>query len=460
MNTGSLTRALNFIQDWLADRYQREEVPGFVVAVAHQGKVRMNVAFGYADLERRIPMTPDHIFHIASHSKTFTATAIMQLQEQGRLAIDHPASRYLPWLSSHQDPRWQLVTIRQLLSHGAGVIRDGLESDFWSLTIPFPDAERFSKEILETDLVLENNQEMKYSNYGYTLLGMVIEAASGQPYNEFVLENIVRPLGLTRTFPEYRPDLQQPNPDHMVTGYSRRDLRTRRPLPHPNTQAMSAATGFVSTTADLCQYFTAQMVASGDLLSDESKKAMQKPEWPQKNAEGTVVGAYGLGFFRKSFGTRETFGHGGGFPGCITNTMADPKDNLVVTALTNAIDGPADALVAAVYQIINFFQDHSSDSPHRLYEGHYMNLWDSVRYVAAGDSLYAVHGVGWNPLAFVETLTEVGDAVFRIDKTGSGSSKGERVQFTNDEGCVKTVNSAGATLWPREVWLQKHQSAL
>lgn len=459
MHEDILKRALSFAHEWLQDRYEREEVPGFVVAVSYRGHILLNEAFGYANLERRIPMTTDHVFRIASHSKTFTATAVMQLVETGRLKLDDAVVDYIPWLSNNADRRWSHVTIRQLMSHGAGVIRDGFDTDYWSLRRDFPDTQEFIDEISQIDLVLDNNQQMKYSNYGYTLLGLIIEATSGESYNDFVLNHIVKPLGLAHTFPEYRPHLHEPNPSDLVTGYSRRDLKVRRPLENVDTKAMSPATGFAATAGDLCRYFTAHMQGSGELLHDESKKEMQRAQWPQRSADGTVLGAYGLGFFLKTYGKRETFGHSGGFPGCITNTMADPNDQLVVVALTNAIDGPAESLVSGLYSIISYFQEEITESPYRSLEGHFTNLWESVRMVATGQELRAVYGAGWNPLAMVEKLIPDGDLTFRIARTGSGGSQGEHVRFIVKDGHVERVIDAGATLWPRAVWLRHHEEA-
>lgn len=129
---------LTFINSWLTLRQKWETYPGFVVAIAKDGKLLFNNAYGLANLEDNIPMTPDHVFRIASHSKTFTATAIMQLHESGKLQLDDLAVSYLPWLQRHKDERWKTVTLRQLMSHSAGVVRDGLDANYWRLQRDFP----------------------------------------------------------------------------------------------------------------------------------------------------------------------------------------------------------------------------------------------------------------------------------------------------------------------------------
>jgi len=458
MRREALIKAVGYIRSWLDERYQQETVPGFVAAVSYNGETLMNEAYGYADLERKTRMTTGHVFRIASHSKTFAATAIMLLQEDGKLRIDDPVAAYVPWLTNHPDQRWPHVTLRQLLSHGAGVVRDGIDADYWGLERPFPDAERFAGEMRETGLILENNTKMKYSNYGYSLLGLVVENVSGRPFNDFVLERIIRPLGLEHTFPEYRPELSQPQAQDLVTGYSRRDGGARVPIAAISTNAMSAATGFCSTAEDLCNYFAAQMVGSGKLLSDESKKEMQRGQWPVVVPGQPRDTEYGLGFFLHQEDGRRTFGHSGGFPGCITKTMADGDEGIVVTALTNAIDGPAASLVTGIYKIIGYFEKQPATQAEHdwsMLEGSYCNLWNAARIVQAGDALVTVNPEGWDPLGLVEKMEWVEGYTFRIVETSSGSSEGERVRFHVDDGRVSRVTHGGSTLWPLNVWREK-----
>jgi D-alanyl-D-alanine carboxypeptidase len=447
MEAKTLERALRFTRGWLAERYEAESIPGFVAAVAHQGTVVLSEAHGYADLERRVPMTTGHVFRIASHSKTFTATTVMQLAEEGRLRIDDPAASYLPWLKGHKDGRWANVTLRQLLSHGAGVIRDGLRSNFWHLERPFPDAEAFIAEMRETDLVLDNNLKMKYSNYGYTVLGLVIEAVTGQPYNAVVAERVVAPLNLRQTHPDYRPEL----PADFATGYTRRVGGGRLPIDHVGTGAMSAATGFCSTAEDICAYFTAQMVGSGKLLSDESKKEMQRAAWPSLVPGQPSKSDYGLGFDLRRSEERKLFGHGGGFPGFITRTMADGEGGLVITALTNAVDGPAESIVLGIHRILRYFEQHAPTSGHdwSALEGRYANLWGTTNVIAADGGLVTVTSAGWDPLAAPNKLEWVEDRTFRITECASGGNEGELLRFHPESGALER---SGTLSWTSDEW--------
>src|SRR5689334_19741229 len=171
----AMRTGIAYADSWLEYRREFRDIPGLIAAVRYKGELLLSKAYGRANLEQDIAMTTRHIFRIASHSKTFTATAIMQLVEQGRLRLDDRASASLPWLESD-------VTIRHLLNHAGGIIRDTRDPDFWQLERPFPDRDELCS-MTGDGLIFEPNQTFKYSNIGYGLLGLVIEAVTGGSYN-------------------------------------------------------------------------------------------------------------------------------------------------------------------------------------------------------------------------------------------------------------------------------------
>lgn len=454
MNEKALTQATQYIVDWLRFKYEREDIPGFVVAIAHKGEVIFNEAYGYANLETKEKMTPHHIFRIASHSKTFTATAIMQLQEQGKLQIDDYVIDSLPWLNEHKDRRWAKVTIRQLLSHGAGVIRDGMQSDYWQLHYSFPDEAKLKKDILEAELVLDADVKMKYSNYGYSLLGMVVEIASGQSYNEYVTKNIVYALELKNTGPELVTSIK----DKLVTGHTRPDFDKKRlPITKDiNTHAMSSATGFYSCTEDLCKYFSAHIIGSGKLLTDASKKEMQAAAWKVENVKDKEE--YGLGLEIEHVGKRRLFGHGGGFPGNITNSLVDAERDLVVIVLTNANGTAVGKISKAVIKVLDYFERNYKDhgKPNK-FRGRFMNLWSPVDIISMSvNKLVAPSPFDWELFDNVEELKKVDNNTFKITKTDSFSSPGELVKFNfGKNGVIESVNYAGSTMLPEKEYIKQ-----
>jgi D-alanyl-D-alanine carboxypeptidase len=454
MNEKALQRSCAYIKDWLMFHYEREDNPGFVVAIAHKGKVLLNEAYGYANLENKQKLTPQHIFRIASHSKTFTATAIMQLQEQGKIKIDDKVTDYVLWLKDHKDERWQNVTIRQLMSHSAGVTRDGPANDYWNVEAPFPSKDEFRAQMLEAELVIDNNTQLKYSNYGYALLGEVIEAVSGSTYHNYVTINIVEQLGLTNTGPEFN----ESNKGRLVTGYSRKGPGKKRlPIVNINTNSMASATGFYSTAEDLCTYFNAHMQGSGKLLRDESKKEMQRVQWQAENTRDKVD--YGLGLDIEYVNEHRLFGHGGGFPGNITKSYFDPKNELVVIALTNANGSPTALMGKSIVKVIDYFQDEPAEPKWVKFQGRYMSLWRDSDYIAIGNKLVVSSSDSWEPFSAPEELEHVEGNLFKISKTDSFSSVNETVEFTLDSsGKVVAVNYAGARVLPEDAYIKKMAS--
>lgn len=456
MNSEKLNKALKFIDSFLKLRYEKNNWPGFVVAISHKGKIVFNNAYGYANLERKEKLTKDHVFRIASHSKTFTATAIMQLVEQKRLRLDDCVAQYLPWLGEHKDKRFKKITIKQLLSHGSGIIRDGLDANYWQMGRSFPDTEQLKEEMLEANLVMNPNTQMKYSNVGFSLLGLVIAEVSGMSYHDYINKNMIEPLGLKNTGSEL--DLKIIN---RVTGYSRRNKHNvRLPIEDIDTRGMSSATGFYSTSEDLCEYFNAQMIGSGKLLSDGSKKLMQKAEWKVKNNLAKVK--YGLGFEICPIGEHELFGHPGGFPGQITMTLCDPKKELVVTVLTNCIDGMADFKAKGIFSILYYFEKNyhlNFKNDLSKFEGRFMDLWGAENVVSMGDRLVSVYLDAFTPFNNPQELEYINSNTLKIVKADGFYAEGELVHYNfGEKGEIKSVEFGGATMLPEKEYLAKTEN--
>jgi D-alanyl-D-alanine carboxypeptidase len=449
-----LSRAIDFISPWLQYRYEQLEMPGFVVAIAHDGKIEFNQAYGYANLEHKTRMTVDHIFRIASHSKTFAATAIMQLAEDKLLSIDDPVVKHVSWLNDHADARMKQITIRQLLSHSAGIIRDGSDSNYWQVSCSFPNQEQFKKQFMASSLIVDNNSLMKYSNFGYTLIGCVIENVSGNSFNQYVQDRILSPLNLDNTGPEFKEEILS----KLATGYSCRIIDKQRiPISKQiDTQAMSSATGFYSTAADMCKYFAAQFIGTGKLLSDESKKEMQRMQWRVNNTKENEE--YGLGFGIDYCGDRRLVGHGGGFPGHITRTFFDSQAKLVVVVLTNCINGEAKTMGKGIVSVINHFEesnknmDKSSIERLQKFTGRFMELWGDLAIVENGNKFLAIGTNNWFPFNEDQRIGELDyfdDSTLKITRAHGFYSQGESVIYNrNGDESIQSIRYAGCDMLP------------
>lgn len=453
MNRRALDRSLAYVDSWLGWRCPRADLTGCAVAVSLRGKLAFSEAYGYADTSSRTVLRADDVFRVASHSKSFTATAILQLAERGRLGLDEPIVRHLHWLAGHQDRRITTVTIRQVLDHGAGIFRDGADADFWQLARPFPDVDELKEEVIGADLVFDPNVSMKYSNVGYGLLGLLIEALSGITYAQYLEEHIVGPLRLSSTAADLVPELR----DRAVTGHGRRGPDgVRLAVPELGTAALASATGVASTAPDLCTFYSALFPGSKKLLSDESKREMQRVHFrvhrPMAGDED-----YGLGLSLLRLGDRRTFGHAGGFPGQVSRTIADARDGIVVSVLVNCADGAPTDVARGILKVIDFFQERGSGavtpSLKRL-EGRYVDLFSAVDLVATDQSMAAGDPDTWDPFNEAPGLERAGPGTLRITDQSSYGSPGELVRFHSAGGKVESLRWAGTTMWPEESWLE------
>ncbi|HWV23100.1 MAG TPA: serine hydrolase domain-containing protein [Thermomicrobiales bacterium] len=445
----AIKQALAYVPQYF--EFQREYMPfvGAQVAVRVDGELIFNEAFGYADLADEKPLTTEHLFRIASHSKTFTGVAIMQLVEQGKLRLDDEAQQYVPELKG--SPMGS-VTVRELLAHGSGMTRDGDDSTFWALNRPFPDREELLQTIREDGKVLEPNEHFKYSNIGYSLLGLIIEGASGVPYREYVTTNIVDRLGLENTGPELRMD----RIDDYAKGYSVRAFGPNRiEIDHIDTFEESSATGFYSTAADVTAYFQAHLDGNDTILSDGSKRRMRQVQWTISDDA-----QYGLGLSITRVNGRTYYGHSGGYPGHITMSKFDPDRKLSISVLTNAADGPAADLCIAILHLI----DLALDSKHEAktdpqpdeklapFTGRFAGLWGILDVVNLGGRLYLLAPTSDNPAAEATEMEVVSDTGLKCVGDKGFGGYGEVMRYTFDEnGRVSSIRgTSGARMIPIE----------
>jgi len=162
-----LRPAIDYIRDWLQFQLDSSLQPGCIIAVAYHGEIVAEHAFGIANVATSEKLTPRHRFRIASHSKAFTAAGIMKLREQRRLRLDDPVGQYVKGLH----PQVAAATIAQLLSHSAGLTRDGGDSGQFIDSRPYANADELLAE-LRQPTAIEPNTRFKYSNHGYGLLGL------------------------------------------------------------------------------------------------------------------------------------------------------------------------------------------------------------------------------------------------------------------------------------------------
>lgn len=438
-----LREVLAYYDSWLKFNQRYLRVPGIQAAVFAGGSVAFSAAYGSADVENDVPLTERHLFRIASHSKTFTATAVLQLVEQGRLRLDDKAAQHVTEIVG--TPLGER-TVRELLAHAGGVTRDSLDADWWQLYTTFPDRDQLLAVLREdSSAVIPENERFKYSNIGYGLLGLVVEAAAGTSYNAYVQTSIVDKLGLTGLGPELDPARSS----EYAAGYSALAYADRRvPIEHVDTRALAAATGFFGNAQDLVTYFSAHLPEDDRLLSDKSKREMQHPLWQTSDKDWP---RYGLGLQIAKVGERRLFGHGGGYPGHITRSLVDGSAGIAVSVFTNAIDGPAQQLAEAFFKLLDLAgsKDRPEDATDlSRFTGRYANLWGVSDIVQLGGRLYALDPTGGDPADQPTALEPDGDSL--LVTQDFGGAYGQRYEFTFDsDGRPEKVRHAmGLSAYP------------
>ena len=425
-----LAAALDYIPRWIDYQMRLTEQPGCTVAVAHKGKLVLEQAFGHADLVRDLALTPRHRFRVASHSKTFTAAGILKLREEGRLQLDDRVGDFVFGL--HADVAD--TTVMQLLSHTAGLIRDGFDAGQWQDRRPFLNADEI-RDDLSRGTTIEPNSRFKYSNHGYGLLGLVIEAVTGETYVEWIAREIVAASGLEET----APDAPLPKATPFAHGHSSKlPLGKRVLIPATNpTNALAPATGFISTAADLARFFgSLSPTAKKSVLSVESRREMTRRQW--RDAYNSMERWYGLGTISGTLGAWDWFGHSGGFQGTITRTLCVPSQDITLSVLTNAADGLSHVWLDGALHVMQAFAKHGAPSRRAAaWTGRYWSLWGATDFLAMDGKVLVANPALPNPVMDASQIEPLGKDRHGVERgcialAGGYANHGELARIERD----------------------------
>ena len=437
-----LQSALDYIPEWLGYQSHMSKRPGCVIAIAHRGRIILERAFGEANLAAGEKMTPRHRFRVASQSKSFTAAGVLKLREQKKLKLDDQIGDYVDGLHAGI----ARATIGQVLSHSAGLVRDGADSGFFLDRRPFSDLDEVL-EIFKGPPIVEPNSRFKYSNQGFALLGIVIARITGETYASFIKREVIDAVGLAET----TPDMPIPKGTPFATGYSS-DLPLGRRVPFPGRytlNAMTPAGGFVSTAHDLALFFNQLSPrAANSVLTPASRREMTRRHW--RNMPSSIEGYYGLGVSSGSLFNWDWFGHSGGLQGYITRTATLPAQDLTISVLTNAIDGWAGAWVDGVVHILRAFA-HNGPPIRKVadWTGRWWNVWGAVDLVPMGTRVMVAAPWAWNPMLDAAELHIERRDRGTIAVCGGYGSPGESVRrIRNKSGRVTELWLGPASMQP------------
>jgi CubicO group peptidase (beta-lactamase class C family) len=303
----------------LSEKFRQGET-GCATLVAKDGQIIYKKAFGMADLELNVPMQPEMVFRIGSITKQFTAVAILQLMEQGKLSLQDDITKYIPDYPTHG----YNITIEHLLTHTSGIKSYTDVREFQKYERQDMKPEEAINTFKNLPMEFAPGTKWNYNNSGYFLLGYIIEKVSGKTYQEYIDENFFKPLGMTGScygndsrIIRNRASGYQPGKD----GVQNADFLSML-LPY-------SAGSIMSTVEDLFRWN--QALHSYKLVSRES---LDKAFTEYKLVSGKGTG-YGYGWFLSQLQGSKTIEHGGGINGFLTNAIYFPEEDLFVALFSN-----------------------------------------------------------------------------------------------------------------------------
>jgi len=317
--------------------------PGLAVLVAQNGKILFEKCYGLADRERHVPVMPQTTFRIGSIGKQFTASAILKLQEKGKLSVNDKLSKYIP-----DFPRGDEVTLRHLLTHTSGIHsyteKDGFMGRVTSPIKPDDLINSFKNDPYDFD----PGKKWHYDNSGYFLLGRIVEKVSGQSYGDFLQKNFFKPLGMTNTG-VYRAHLGLL---HEALGYSLEGAVFTNAVNWDMSWAGGAGTLY-STVEDLFRWN--EGIFNGRVLGAASLKAAFTPVQMYENQLNSDSG-YGYAWFIGRHRGLLEISHGGGLEGFLTQLLRVPDEKFTVAVLANAMPGRTNAIpLLLAQQLVDIF---------------------------------------------------------------------------------------------------------
>lgn len=429
--------ALQVLDTWMEATVREREQPGLSIGIVYDQDLIWAKGYGWADLDKRIPATPSTVYRIASISKLFTATAILQLRDAGKLQLDDPVVRYLPWFQiKNKHPEGPVITIRHLITHTSGLPREAPVS-YWN-DLNFPTREEMIRLLAEQETIFPAETEWKYSNLALALAGEIVSAVSGQPYREYLEDNILKPLGMTATYVEPGPDTRS-----LAVGYGRRvPARAREIEGFTDTKGLTPAGNLASTVEDLAKFASLQLrdgpaggrqILKGSTLREMHRVQWLRPDWKSGQGLGFAIRRVGEGA-----SGQVRVGHGGSVPGHRTQVEIAPTEKMAVIALTNANDGEPLRYVNQAFSIVGLAIAEATgpekkrpepDPSWEQYVGTYTWKHSDVHIMVLDGELTMVVPEAENPWESRVRLTPVGPHTFRMS---GGSSGGELLRFELD----------------------------
>lgn len=336
---------IDAVEAYIQQMIDQYKIPGMSAVVVSDGQVVYSKGFGYADAEGTQPVNVDTAFQIASVSKNMTALAIMILKEQGKLSVDDPVTKYIPWFAAKDKENSDKITIKNLLQHTSGIPTRAYGLQIKDST---PDQlEEQVKRLSETNLTTQPGTRHQYSNMNYWTLALIVEKVSGMKFADYMEQNVFGPLGMERS--GYYNKLA--GSDNIAMGH-RIEKGKHAPFDYTVPGTTIAAGGVYTTATDMGKYLIT-LLNKGTyngvmILSPETAEEMVS-----NGTQLTRTTQYGYGFFVATMedGFRLIY-HGGDNPNFTANLYIAPEDNIAFAIMSNTQHSATHGIATNVSRIL------------------------------------------------------------------------------------------------------------
>ena len=377
--TQNINSKIELLETWLEAQRTYKTIPGISIAIISDNKTIYANGFGLSDIAQQEKTSSETLYRIASITKVFTCTAIMQLRDKGLLSLHDEVQNYLPWFKIKQIfPDSPHITIWHIMTHTSGLPREAA-FPYWT-DHKFPTMNQIKNTISNQSTLYRPAEKYQYSNLGISLLGEVIEKISGTSYENYIRSNILIPLEMKNTYVNLDENIQ----NSLSKCYTvKRQDGSRRVIPVSDTKGLVAAANMSSNVLDLAKFIAFNLNAYNDekqsVLNKSSIREMHRLQWINKNWNS----GRGIGYSISKMNDMTIVGHGGWIEAFRSQILFCPEKKIGVVVMTNADDATPAYFTEQILQII--IQDIKNDdsappSPIKAqwkkYKGLYKDPWE------------------------------------------------------------------------------------
>jgi D-alanyl-D-alanine carboxypeptidase len=323
---------LALIEKTWEEEFKDKKMPGLSVGIVHDQALIWEKSFGYANVERKARADSNTLYGIASVTKPFAATALMQLRDAGKLSLDDPIEKYLPEFkvkSRFEDTR--PMTFRQVVSHYEGLPSEP-PLDHWA-SLRFPTYEDILNGLGRMEAILPIQTEIHYSNTGIAMMALAMERISGQPFREYMKDHVLRPLGMSRSDFDPIPE----DADNVAVGYTMGPESIPKPAPtYDVNKTYLAPGGLWSSVEDIAKFISLQFRTGPQGGAQVLGSTTLREMWLPVSLDAEWSDGYGIGWNVHKLGDRRAIGHGGQRDGFISGVTIIPSLKIGIVALTNS----------------------------------------------------------------------------------------------------------------------------